>query len=244
MAANYINLTEASKLSGQHRERVRRLVNKIVAADDDPRRSLIEPSAEAYREFKQKGTQFEWRVAAELIEQEYGSLEAPETQEAGEGSDPESAATPMEQLLAEKDARINFLERQIDTKDGQIEKLINTDALTKSLVDQKQLVAASKDAIVIKAKQNWLRAILYSDPSKWLLRRRGDNQVVQRGRSYCPRQGVRRCLVTRVLSVHEVVKQLAVAVGAARRGEGGQSPACPLQDAPRAFFVATAELTT
>jgi hypothetical protein len=178
MSTEYINLTEASERSGQHRERIRRLVNKIVNADDDVRRDWIRPTAEAYREFKKKGTQFEWLVAVDLVESEYGSLDAPqEEQAAGQGSPPESAPPIVDALLAEKDARIEFLERQIDTKDGQIEKLINTDALTKSLVERKQLAAPQPDAIVINAKRNWLRSILYADPTHWWQGRRGDNQA-------------------------------------------------------------------
>ena len=156
MPIEFINLTEASSLSGEHREKIRRFVNKIQDSPKDPRRSQVRPSHEDYQLFKKKGTSFEWLVGRDLIVEEYGinagEPSADETQS-------ETGGAGELALLKERKERIDSLEMQLGVKDGQIqnlnERLREAHILQKDASDQLKQIPASVRNAVERGKQNF-----------------------------------------------------------------------------------------
>ena len=228
MLEEFLTLTEAASFAGVHRQRVRRLVDKIATKDDPKRRSLIRPTAEEYLRLSSKNRRFEWTIAKSLVAEHFDyELEA---QRRDKTDTPEANATgiagesePIEQVgqtgtseatteknssdlsdendtsdinpeslsvIAAKEETITLLTNQLDAKDKQINKLIDSDAATKLLVAsyQTQLGLEEgdstdlRDLIVVRAKKNWLRKIIYGDPVAWakqkLRRQRRDDAVV------------------------------------------------------------------
>ena len=228
MLEEFLTLTEAASFAGVHRQRVRRLVDKIATKDDPKRRSLIRPTAEEYLRLSSKNRRFEWTISKSLVAEHFDyELEA---QRRDKTDTPEANATgiagesePIEQVgqtgtseatteknssdladkndtsasnsesssvIAAKEETIRLLIGQLDAKDNQINKLIDSDAATKLLVTtcKAQLgigegeVTDPRELIVIRAKKNWLRNLIYSDPVAWtkqkLRQQRQENAVV------------------------------------------------------------------
>ncbi len=162
MATDPINFTEAAALTGQHREKIRRFVNKIKDNKEDPRRSQIKPSYDDYKAFKKKGTSFEWEIERQLIVDEFGISEGFEHEPIAEAAERRAGESA---LLRERKERIEFLEAQCGAKDGQLEglneRLREAHILQKNATDELTQIPANVRRAVQQGKDSWLHKHRY-----------------------------------------------------------------------------------
>ncbi len=125
----FLTVKEAAQQTRRSPSSIRRIIYPIIANDEHPDRSHVEPTVEQVKELRIKGENFAWRISQELLDREAPPMPTSDSREAEQSSTP-GGETSLRELVIVLREELRQSHEQMSVKDQQIASLSE---ITKSL---------------------------------------------------------------------------------------------------------------